>query len=266
MDSSFASVNAAFSKQAAHYDADDIANPILQQWRHSVYRHVENFLKPGSRILELNPGTGIDALHFIRQGHSVLGVELSQGMVHQLENKIEQFNLKGRLQIHHGSFENLNEIDGKFDYVFSNFGGLNCCHDLHQVTRHLSDKLQPNAFVTWVIMPPFCPWEIMWAFKGHFKQAFRRFHPHGVMAHLEGEYFKTYYYSLADVKKALGANFKLVACEGLGVFSPPPSASMFSIRYPKMFQKLVALDLTLKKHLPFNRIGDHLVITTQFHG
>jgi ubiquinone/menaquinone biosynthesis C-methylase UbiE len=217
-----------------------------------------------SRILELNSGTGIDAMHFIRQGHSVQAVELSQGMVAQLRMKSSHAN--GRLQIHHGSFERLPEVDGTFDYVFSNFGGLNCSSDLRNVTRHLAAKLKPNAFVTWVIMPPFCPWEIMWVLKGHFKQAFRRFHRKGVIAHLEGEYFRTYYYGLNDVRQALGRDFTLIKCEGLGIVSPPPSAVSFISRYPRLYKILVNADAVLRKRFPFNRMGDHLIITFQFNG
>src|SRR4051794_16595615 len=62
-------VQKAFSKQATHYDQDDSSNPILLDWRKKVYTHVNQFLKPGNRILELNAGTGIDALHFVNAGH-----------------------------------------------------------------------------------------------------------------------------------------------------------------------------------------------------
>ena len=76
----FARVNRAFSKQAVHYDQDDAINPILLAWRRQVYDHVEQFLRPHSHLLELNAGTGIDALHFLGQGHRVHCTDLSDGM------------------------------------------------------------------------------------------------------------------------------------------------------------------------------------------
>ena len=45
-------VNKAFSKQAIHYDRDDHGNTILQDLRKQIYKHVDSFLSPGSRILE----------------------------------------------------------------------------------------------------------------------------------------------------------------------------------------------------------------------
>jgi len=60
----FAAVDRAFSKQSLHYDEEDRTNHILIDMREQVYAHVNNYLKPGSSILELNAGTGIDAVHF----------------------------------------------------------------------------------------------------------------------------------------------------------------------------------------------------------
>jgi ubiquinone/menaquinone biosynthesis C-methylase UbiE len=257
-------VNKAFSKQSGLYDQDDQANPILVAWRKQVYKHVQQFLIPNSRILELNAGTGIDASYFVQAGHRVHCVELSDGMVRQIQDKVIRFGFQDRLTIQHGSFENLNLVTGKFDYVFSNFGGLNCTDDLKKVTRHIPNLLNEGAMLTWVIMPPICPWEIMWLLKGHFKEGLRRFHKNGVMAHLEGEHFKTYYYSLGDIKKALGKNFKLVKCEGLGVLSPPPSARDFVIKHPKLYQTLTKWDKKVRSTFPFSRIGDHIIATFSY--
>jgi ubiquinone/menaquinone biosynthesis C-methylase UbiE len=173
---SFIEVNKAFSNQSIHYDDDDIANPILQAWRQQVYDHVNQFIKPSRYILELNSGTGIDALHFVNQGHRVHCVELSDGMVREINSKIHQHNLETTLSVQQLSYEKLDEVKGKFDYVFSNFGGLNCSSDLKKVTKHLQPLLNPGATITWVVMPPICLWEISWMLKGNFKDAFRRFH------------------------------------------------------------------------------------------
>jgi ubiquinone/menaquinone biosynthesis C-methylase UbiE len=260
----YTEVNKAFSKQSVEYDADDNANPILLAWRKQVYEHVNQFLPNDSHILELNPGTGIDACHFVNAGHHVHCVELSDGMVRQIKKKIEDFGFQEKLTVQQNSYENLDLVEGKFDYVFSNFGGLNCTDDLTKVTRHLSPLLNKGAIVTWVIMPPICPWEIMWLLKGYFKQGLRRFHKKGVMAHLEGEYFKTYYYSLSNIKRALGKNFKLLQCEGLGVLSPPPSAKDFPSNHPRLYDLLVRLDKKVRLRFPFNRWGDHIIVTFQY--
>ncbi|MBY0433063.1 MAG: class I SAM-dependent methyltransferase, partial [Cyclobacteriaceae bacterium] len=84
----YANVNRAFTTQSHHYDEDDRDNIILQQWRSHVYRHVEQYLRPKARILELNAGTGIDAVYFALKGNAVLATDLSDGMVGKISEKI----------------------------------------------------------------------------------------------------------------------------------------------------------------------------------
>lgn len=262
----FEAVNRAFSRQSDHYDADDFGNDILQAWRKQVYLHVNRFLKPNSHILELNAGTGIDALHFVKEGHRVHATDLSDGMIRQIQQKISQRALQASFTCQQCSFENLAEVQqNHFDYVFSNFGGLNCTNHLSRVTQHFSNLLKPGGYATLVIMPPICPWEIMSMFKGN-TRALRRLKKNGAYSLLEGEHFQTYYYSLAEIKRALGAQFKLIKTEGLGALSPPPSRGDFPKRNPGLYEFLCALDFRVNKNFPFNRWADHIIATFQFSG
>lgn len=260
----FNAINRAFSKQSAHYDADDQANSILNEWRKQVYAHVSQFLRPSSHILELNSGTGIDALHFIGEGHRVHCTDLSDGMIDQIEKKRLKLNDPSLLTVQQCSFDSLNHVEGKFDYVFSNFGGLNCLNDLSIVTRSITRLLKPGAFATWIIMPPVCLWEISWIFRGHRSVGMRRFHKNGTMAHLEGEYFKTYYFSLHQIKNAFGKNFRFMKSEGLGALTPPPSEHQFPKKHPHLHRMLNRLDGLGRHHFPFNRWADHIIVTMQF--
>ena len=259
----YVEVNKAFSKQSFRYDEEDTNNSMLQVWRKQVYAHVDAFLKPASKILELNSGTGIDAVHFVKSGHRVHCVEISDGMIEEISQKIEKFQLQASLSYQQLSFESLDQVSGKFDYVFSNFGGLNCCNDLGKVTGKMAKLLNSGARVTWVIMPPVCGWELVWMLKGDFKKAVRRFQKDGTMAHLEGEYFKTYYYSLKELKRAFGDEFKFLKSEGLGSFSPPPSATRFTAKYKSLTRLLCAVDQKVKNYFPFNRWADHIIVTFQ---
>ena len=94
--------------------------------------------------------------------------------------------------------------------------------------------------------------------------AVRRLHKNGVIAHLEGEYFKTYYFSLSQIKKAFGSKFKFIKSEGLCALSPPPSRGDFPVKYPQLYQSLRTIDSIVRTSFPFNRWADHIIVTFQY--
>lgn len=264
---SFQTVNKAFTLQSPGFDVDDLSNPVLIDMRKQIYAHVHRFLKPGVKILELNAGTGIDACYFAKMGHYVHATDLSDGMIRQLQIKSAEPALRNLLSVQQVSYDHLNEVSHSgFDFVFSNFGGLNCIDDLSKVTTHLPELLSPGAYITWVIMPPLCFWEIMGIVKGNFSASLRRFKKGGVMAHLEGQYFPAWYHTLHTVKKAFGTNFRFIRSESLGILSPQPHHFKLVQKYPLLYRLLRKLDSMVRNVYPFNRWGDHIIITFQYTG
>lgn len=216
-------------------------------------------------MLELNAGTGLDALHFVGQGHTVHATDLADGMIDRLKAKIASTG-NPRFTCQQLSFDNLGQVSQKdFDYVFSNFGGLNCIKDLSEVTRHLPRLLKEGAYVTVVVMPPICLWEIFSILKGNWKRAFRRLRKHGAPAHLEGEYFYTYYHSLGKIRAAFGPAFSLTEAEGLAALSPPPHRGDIPRRHARLYKLMRKIDARFKNRFPFNRWADHLIVTLRYH-
>ena len=70
---------AAFNKQAVLFDELYSANTIIQYKRKRVRDHVDKFI-PHCKILELNAGTGEDAVYFAQHGHDVHATDISQPM------------------------------------------------------------------------------------------------------------------------------------------------------------------------------------------
>ncbi len=258
-------VEKAFSKQAATYDAYEADHPTLKWMRARVRRHVLKHLRPGDRILELNAGTGADAVFFAEKGWQVTATDISAGMLAKMKEKIENRGLGGKITAKRCSYLNLPSLGAaKFDYIFSNFGGLNCAADLNPVFRQFPALLADGGYVSMVIMPQICPWELALMLIGHFRTAVRRLHRQGIEAHIEGEYFQTSYHSPRKVMQALGKSFRLVKLEGLGSFTPPPFMENFPRNYPAAFRRLTNLDEKLCGFFPFNRWADHFILTAQF--
>jgi ubiquinone/menaquinone biosynthesis C-methylase UbiE len=261
----FEDVKEAFTRQSSVFDHNQESNPILVWMRKQVRDHVMNFLRKGDRILEINAGTGLDAVYFAEKGFNIHATDYSPGMIEKLKEKTGAGNLSDKITFEQCSFTELNRINkGKFDYIFSNFGGLNCIPDLTTVTQHFPDLLNRNGRITLAIMPPVCPWEILLALKGNFKTAFRRLRKNGTTAHIEGVYFKSFYHTPSKVIKALGSDFRKLKLRGLASFTPPPYMENFPKRFPRLFGFLNKLDESFCNYFPWNSCGDFFIVTAEY--
>jgi len=151
---------------------------------------------------------------------------------------------------------------GPYDLVFSNFAGLNCTDQLDKVLHSLLPLLKPNGIVTIVILPPFCLWETMLAFRGNFRTAFRRFNSKkGRVAYVEGVPFTCWYYKPSYVINAVKNDFEVMGIEGLCSIVPPSYFERFPLKYPKLYRLLMRMENRLKSYWPWISTGDYYIIS-----
>ncbi|RKR83537.1 ubiquinone/menaquinone biosynthesis C-methylase UbiE [Mucilaginibacter gracilis] len=255
----------AFSRQSRVFDEIYAGNTIVTYKRERVRARVLNYLKPNSNILELNSGTGEDATFFAEKGHRVHATDISTGMQTQLRKKAALYGLDQQISTELCSYTNLSALQnqGPYDLIFSNFAGLNCTDKLDGVLLSLSPLLKTGGFVTLVLLPKFCLWETLLIFKGKFRTALRRFNSKGTTAHIEGTYFKCWYYNPAFVISTLQYNFNVLNVEGLCTLVPPSYIENFAEKHPKSYDFLKRLEDKLKGKWPFKLIGDYYIITLQ---
>jgi ubiquinone/menaquinone biosynthesis C-methylase UbiE len=255
-------VSDAFSRQSIVFDEIDKASSSIVWMRERVRKEVLSYIQPGSRMLELNCGTGIDSIYFAQQGYDVMATDNADGMLAQLNEKITNLGIGNNIFSKKCSFNHLETLDeGKFDYVFSNFGGLNCTDKLYEVISGIDKVLKPGGYFTLVIMPKVCPWEMLTVLKGYFRTAFRRFKKNGTKAHLEGLNFYCYYYSPQYVIKHAGKGYVTESIKGLCVTVPPPFIENFFEKHPRSFRLLEKIENKIWDKTPFNRWADHYIIT-----
>jgi ubiquinone/menaquinone biosynthesis C-methylase UbiE len=256
----------AFGKQSLVFDDYDRDNTIIHYKRRRVRSHILRFLPAKSQILELNAGTGTDAIFFAGQGHFVHATDIAEGMQERLEEKVRQSSLGDRITAELCSFTALGSLHkrGPYDLVFSNFAGLNCTRELDKVLRSLSPLLKAGGQVTLVMLPPFSGWETLMLFRGQFKTALRRFlgRRKGAPAHVEGFHFRCWYYSASYVKKIMAAeSFEFLGQEGLCTLAPPSYIEHFAERHPRAWRLLSGLEDKWKEKWPWRAIGDYYIIS-----
>ena len=254
----------AFSRQASVFDELYAGDTIIQYKRKRVRAHVEQYLPAAAHILELNAGTGDDALYFASKGHHVHATDIAAGMQDRLKEKVDQAKMNDRVTTEICSFTDLAQLQnrGPYDLVFSNFAGLNCTDRLDAVLHELAPLLPSGGLITLVVLPKFCLWETLLIFKGKFKTATRRlFSGKGVLSHVEGAYFKCWYYSPRYIVRRLKKNFDLESIEGLCTLVPPSYMEQFAEKHPHAYAYLVDKENKWKRRWPWRVIGDYYIIT-----
>ncbi len=254
----------AFTTQSVIFDDLYAGNTIIKYKRERVRNHVLHLLAPGNSILELNSGTGDDALFFARKGFKVHATDISSGMQNELKKKVALNKMEEHISTETCSYTMLHQLKNKgpYNHILSNFAGLNCTNELDIVLASFADLLKPNGTVTLVILPKFCLWETLLIFKGKFKTAFRRFFSsNGSKAHIEGVYFKCWYYNPSYIIKRLKNQFDIIDIEGLCTIVPPSYIEGFAEKHPSVYRFLKNKEDKLKSSWPWKYIGDYYIIS-----
>ena len=261
-----ADTKSSFNAIAAGYDSRDNSNPILIWMRSIVHKVYLKHLPANAKLLELNAGTGVDAVFLAENGFSVLATDISDKMIEVIQSKVKTAGAvrseKSKIEAKTVSFEDVSKIaECDFDAVISNFGGLNCINDFSKLSDDLASKLKPNGLFIAVVMNKICPWEIFYyMLKLNFKEAFRRFNKQGIMAELNGEKVHTFYFSPGEFAAAFSRNFTTVKLYTLALNTQPPYLlGIYNVLKPlvKLWMKIDEL----VKSLPlFNRMGDHFIM------
>lgn len=257
---------AAFTQQANKFDKLYSGNSIIQYKRKRVRDHLSKFVFPGQIILELNSGTGEDAVWLAQQKCHVYTTDISLGMMEVLQQKVKDGHLEKLINSEICSFTALENLknQGPYDLVFSNFAGLNCTGELNKVLASFTGLLKPKGIVTLVILPKFCLWEFLLIFKGKLQTATRRlFSKSGVRARVEQTNFTCWYYNPSYAIKHLKKDFDLLNIEGLCTIVPPSYIEDFPEKFPKLFSNLCKIENAWKNKWPWKYIGDYYIISLQ---
>ncbi len=252
----------AFDSAAETFDSDDYKNGILQWMRTTVHKIYLNNFKRGDLLLELNSGTGIDAVFLSHNGIKVYATDISPKMIEILRTKVKSKGLSGEIRYEVKSFDDISEItESNFDGVISNFGGLNCIPDFSKLSHDLYSKLKSNGKIIGIVINKICPWEMFfYSMKFDFHTAFRRFSKKGVDANLNGGKVKTFYFTPGGFGKFFQEEFKIERVYSHALFTPPPYLVGFYNKLKPIAKLFMKMDEVTRGIFPFNRLGDHFII------
>lgn len=250
-----------FDLAAASYDVGFTNSSIGKAQRRRVYYYLDRWLDHESgTVLELNCGTGTDAIYLTGKGQKVTATDASIAMLEQAREKAAGLDIK---------FRELNLLDledpslqKNYDLLFSNFGGLNCLHPA-QLGRFLeqAEKLMaPNGQMILVLMSRSCLLERWYyRYKSDPAAAKRRSDGGPLEVMMDGVAVPTWYYDPKDLQPLLPQNLKLVKAYPIGISIPPSYMQQGMDKYPWMLKLGAVLEPLLATPSLAHR-GDHFIV------
>jgi SAM-dependent methyltransferase len=243
---------------AGTYDSQFTASTIGAMMRRAVWARCGARFPPGSRVLEMNCGTGEDALWLAHRGVQVLATDISPAMLKVAQDKLADSPGSASARFQRLAWEELDTLDeGPFDGALSNFGGLNCVSSLRGVALALAAKLRPGAVALLCIMGPTVPWEWAWFLaQRNPAAAFRRLRRDG--AQWSGIAIR--YPSIAETRRAFAPEFRKLRVSAIGALLPPPYTEKWMGRWPRVIAALDRVERRFESLWPLPLFADHYLV------
>lgn len=248
----------AFDALAGAYDAQFTTSIIGGMMRRAVWARCAARFSAGMRVLEMNCGTGEDALWLAQRGVQVLATDVSTAMLQVARDKAAASSRSESARFQRLAWEQLETLDeGTFDGMLSNFGGLNCVSDLRSAASALAARLRPGACAILCIMGPVVPWEWVWFLaQGDPAKAFRRLRRAGT----QWSGITVHYPSIAKTRRAFAPEFRMLRVSALGAVLFPPYTEWRMARFPRVIAALERVERHLETVWPLPQLADHYVL------
>ncbi|MCB2220238.1 MAG: class I SAM-dependent methyltransferase [Bacteroidetes bacterium] len=256
-----------FDRAAETYDTNFTHSNIGRLQRGLVMHYMNKLLTqvPNLRILELNAGTGEDAITMAKMGHSVLALDISAKMVNVAQQKIQKTNVSGQIEFMCGDIRHIDNLglNMEFDIVFSDFGGLNCLQpaELKKLSQDLLAVLKPGGRFIAVLMSQCCLWESFYfLIKLQLDKVFRRATNDKLSVLVNGMAVDTWYYSPRRYHDLMREQFRKIALRPIGFFIPPSYMEPAFISRAKLLNLFGKADRNLFKIPWLANASDHYIM------
>ena len=267
-----------FDGMAAGYDSGFTESRIGALMRQAVWRRIDARFRPGDRVLELNCGTGEDAVYLARRGVRVLATDIAPAMLDVARAKVARAGLADLVEVRQLAIEELRKQkeEGRmpeeardsfsilhssfsipFDGALSNFGGLNCVADLPGVAAGLASRLRPGAVALLCVMGPLVPWEWAWYLRrGQPGKAFRRLRRGGVA----WRGLTISYPSIGALRRAFAPWFRAQRVSAVGALLPPSYVEEWAAQRPRLLDRLGRWERRAETWPPLPWLADHYLV------
>ena len=251
----------AFDTLAQDYDAHFTHSHIGRAQRDVVWHEAIAAFEGKHSILELNCGTGEDALFLAARGHRVTALDASRAMIDRASMRKLREAPDAPIAFQLLPTEHLSALPlTRFDAIFSNFSGLNCVSDLRAVAQQLALRTNSDAPALLCVSTRVCLWEAAWfLLHGNPRKSTRRWSGRST-ATLNGVTVTVHYPTVRALSAAFAPHFALRRMTGVGIFVPPSYLEPWMQRLPRMLAFMRRVDRIVCRLPLFRAVGDHVLL------
>lgn len=255
-----------FDNVAEEYDRHILGNRMNRLLRDRSLAVLQPLFRGRPRLLEVGCGSGMETMPLLRAGHEVVAVDISDRMLAVTRGKAEAEGLGARLTTVCRPARELPRLleqfgPGSFDAAYSTYGALNCEPDLSALPGALHQLLRPGAPFVAGVYNRWCLFETVgYSATLQPRRAFgRRTNPVPVGA--SRFCVDVFAHSVADLERLFAPSFSVERVEGVPVLLPPSDLTAYAEKFSRHFDRLARGDAWLGRRWPFNRLGDHFLMT-----
>jgi ubiquinone/menaquinone biosynthesis C-methylase UbiE len=257
--SSATAAGKAFDRIARDYDQMFTYSVIGRAQRNVVWRALSSIVRRGDRVLDMNCGTGEDALHLSTLGAQVVAFDTSAEMINVARSKVS--NDSSNIEFFHGNIERVDSVvEDRFDLILSNFSGMNCVANLADVAQKLDRLTLSSGTLLLCVSTRVCLWEtLFYLARGDVRRALRRWSGFWVPT-VGANAVPVWYPTVREIADSMRPFFSLKSVQAVGLTVPPSYIEPWARKHPLLVSCMERFDRTVSR-LPLLRVlGDHVLL------
>ena len=258
-------VEGLFDRAASAYDRIVLRDPLNVHLRQVSARVLHQLFPPGSRVLEIGCGTGLETMALAESGVDIVALDISRKMLIELDRKARAASLSDRIEIRRGLAGDLSSIfadlgPGAFDGAFSHFGALNCEPRLDGLPGALHRLVRPGGKISLGVLNRTSVAEMVLYTAAH--------QPRHAMARLDGKLrsglssFGVAVFPLgaAAVRRLFSPFFAQEKLLGVSVLLPPAHLGRRLLPHPELLAVLEWVDGAVAGWPLVRNLGDYFLM------